>query len=78
MLLGPCKAFGVDLSVIDAINVYYGPVGCKGESSNFSVVGRDAVAVETVRVILIGLNPTKMPVIQKTANNSLGMGYFEK
>jgi hypothetical protein len=39
---------------------------------NIILVGKDAVAVETVGAILAGLNPQKMPVIEEFAKRGLG------
>jgi len=41
---------------------------------NTLIVGRDAVAVETVGATLAGLNPQKMPVIQEFVKRGLGEG----
>jgi len=41
---------------------------------NTLLVGRDAVAVETVGAILAGLKPEKMPVTQEFVKRSLGEG----
>jgi len=39
---------------------------------NTILVGRDAVAVETVGAILAGMNPQKMPVLQEFAKRNFG------
>jgi len=41
------------------------------------VVGRDAVAVETVGTVLAGLKPEKNPVIQEFVRRGLGEGSLE-
>jgi uncharacterized protein (DUF362 family) len=42
------------------------------------LVGRDAVAVETVGAVLVGLRPEKMPIIMKAVKRGLGEGDMEK
>lgn len=44
---------------------------------NTLLVGRDAVAVETVGATLAGLNPQKMTVIQEFVKRDLGEGDLE-
>jgi hypothetical protein len=44
------------------------------ERMNTLVVGRDAVAVETVGAVLAGLKPEKMQVIQEFVKRGLGEG----
>jgi len=63
---------GIDLAVIDATHIYSGPAAVKSLNTNVLVVGRDAVAVETVGVTLVGLKPEKMPVIQEAVSRGLG------
>jgi uncharacterized protein (DUF362 family) len=69
---------GVDFAVIDATRTYSGAAGKKSINTNLLIVGRDAVAVETVGAILVGLKPEKMPVIQEAVNRGLGEGDIEK
>ncbi len=69
---------GVDLAVIDATRAYSGPAACEGVDMNVLVVGRDAVAVETVGALLVGLKPEKMPIIQEAVKRGLGEGDIEK
>lgn len=69
---------GIDLAVIDATRTYSGPAAIKSLDTNVIVVGRDAVAVETVGATLVGLKPEKMPVIQEAMNRGLGEGNIEK
>ena len=45
---------------------------------NIILVGRDAIAVETVGATLAGLNPEKMPIIQEAVNRGLGEGNINK
>jgi len=62
---------GIDLAVMDGTNLWHawaGPTTCM----NTVLVGRDAVAVETVGATLAGLDPEKMPVIQEFAKRGLG------
>ena len=69
---------GIDLAVIDATRTYSGPAARKGIDTNVLIVGRDAVAVETVGATLVGLKPEKMPVIQEAMNRGLGEGNIER
>jgi len=69
---------GVDLAVIDATRTYSGAAAIKALNTNFLVMGRDAVAVETVGAILVGLKPEKMQVIQEAVKRGLGEGDIEK
>jgi uncharacterized protein (DUF362 family) len=65
---------GIDLAVLDGTYLYSG-FGLKDRlKMNTLVVGRDAVAVETVGAVLAGLNPERMPVIQEFVKRSLGEG----
>jgi len=61
---------GIDLAVLDGTCIWH-----KGESRakmNILIVGRDAVAVETIGALLAGLKPEKSPVIQEFAKRGLG------
>jgi uncharacterized protein (DUF362 family) len=78
---------GIDLAVLDATYIYRGagamPHAGPDSSqyrirTNTLIVGRDAIAVETVGATLAGLNPDKMPVIQEAVERGLGEGYLEK
>jgi len=42
------------------------------------VVGRDAVAVETVGYALIGLDPEKIPIIKEAMKRGIGEGRIDK
>jgi uncharacterized protein (DUF362 family) len=69
---------GIDLAVLDATYVCAGTgVGEKGVRMDTLLVGRDAVAVETVGAVLAGLNPKKMPIIQKAVERGLGEGELD-
>ncbi len=67
---------GVDLAVLDGTRLFH-----SGHSLNVSVntlvVGRDAVAVETVGTVLAGLKPEKNPVVQEFVRRGLGEGCLE-
>jgi len=74
---------GIDLAVLDGTYLYSGvgatpQIGTHGAKErlkmNTLVVGRDAVAVETVGAVLAGLKPDKMPVIQEFVKRGLGEG----
>ena len=64
---------GVDLAVLDGTYFWRG-AGDAPVQMNTLLVGRDAVAVETVGATLAGLNPQNMPVIQEFAKRGLGEG----
>jgi uncharacterized protein (DUF362 family) len=64
---------GVDLAVLDGTYFWRG-AGNSPIRMNTLVVGRDAVAVETVGATLAGLNPQSMPVIQEFVKRKLGEG----
>ena len=64
---------GIDLSVMDGTYLWRG-AGDLRTPMNTLLVGRDAVAVETVGAILAGLNPVRMPVIQAFVKRGLGEG----
>jgi uncharacterized protein (DUF362 family) len=64
---------GVDLAVLDGTYFWRG-AGNNPIETNTLIVGRDAVAVETVGAILAGLNPQKMHVIQEFVKRDLGEG----
>jgi uncharacterized protein (DUF362 family) len=65
---------GIDLAVIDATCIYADPSSEDRIDTNVLVLGRDAVAVESVGMYLTGLDPTKMPLIQEAMNRGLGEG----
>jgi uncharacterized protein (DUF362 family) len=62
---------GIDLAVMDGTNLWHAWTG-PTTRMNAILVGRDAVAVETVGATLAGLNPEKMSVIQEFAKRGLG------
>ena len=62
---------GIDLAVMDGTNLWHAWTG-PTTPMNTILVGRDAVAVETVGATLAGLTPEKMPVIQEFAKRGLG------
>jgi hypothetical protein len=41
------------------------------------LIGKDAVAVETVGAVLAGLKPEKMPILQEFVKRNLGEGNME-
>ena len=64
---------GVDLVVLDGTYFWRG-AGNAPVRMNTILVGRDAVAVETVGATLAGLTPQSMPVIQEFVKRDLGEG----
>jgi hypothetical protein len=64
---------GIDLAVLDGTNYWYG-AGALPIPMNTVLVGRDAVAVETVGASLAGLKIEKMPVIGEFVKRGLGEG----
>jgi hypothetical protein len=74
------EAFGgIDLAVLDAAYLHHGASSIK-LPFNLLVVGRDAVAVETVGALLAGNKPERMPIIQTFTARGLGvsdMGQIE-
>jgi len=78
---------GIDLAVLDGTYRYAnagnmphaGPDDTRNRwKPNIILVGRDAIAVETVGATLAGLNPEKMPIIQEAVNRGLGEGNINK
>ena len=61
----------IDLAVMDGTNLWHAWTG-PTTPMNVVLVGRDAVAVETVGATLAGLEPRKMPVLQEFARRGLG------
>lgn len=78
-ILGPLLADiyeaigGVDLAVLDGTHFWHG-AGDTPVRMNALLVGRDAVAVETVGATLAGLKLEKMPVLQEFIKKGLGEG----
>lgn len=64
---------GIDLAVLDGTYLWHG-AGEQPVRMNTLLVGRDAIAVETVGTILAGLKPKKMPIIQEFVKRGLGEG----
>lgn len=64
---------GIDLAVLDGTYFWQG-AGDFPVRMNTLLVGRDAVAVETVGAVLAGLESEKMPVIQEFVKRGLGEG----
>lgn len=64
---------GIDLSVMDGTYLWRG-AGDLRVRMNVLLVGRDAVAVETVGATLAGLKPEKMPVTREFVKRDLGEG----
>lgn len=62
---------GIDLAVLDGTHLWHDGLSAP---MNVLVVGRDAVAVETVGACLAGLKPEKMRVIQEFVKRGLGAG----
>lgn len=69
---------GIDLAVLDATYIYDAS-GLTGKKvrTNTLVVGRDAVAVETVGAALVGLKPDKMPLLKEAVKRGLGEGNLD-
>ena len=67
---------GVDLAVLDGTCLFRSGYSLS-VGVNTLVVGRDAVAVETVGTVLAGLKPEKNPVIQEFVKRGLGEGCLE-
>lgn len=82
-----CEAIGgIDLAVLDGTHLYSGPGGRPPAGldrakyrvkMNTLLVGRDAIAVETVGAVLAGLKPDKMPVLQEAVKRGLGESDLE-
>jgi uncharacterized protein (DUF362 family) len=69
---------GIDIAVIDGTYAYQGSaLGDKPTRADVLLVGRDAVAVETVGATLVGLEPEKMPIIREAVKRGLGEGNIE-
>lgn len=64
---------GIDLSVLDATNVFFGKKNKEITiSPGLLIVGEDAFAVEAVGAHLVGLDHTEMPVLQEASDRGLG------
>lgn len=78
---------GIDLAVLDGTYLRHGigsdphagPVGDKYRTAtNIVLLGRDAVAVETVGAVLAGLKPERIPIIQEAVKRGLGVGDVDR
>lgn len=70
---------GIDLAVIDGTYAYKGSALGDGPTrANVLIVGRDALAVETVGATIIGLEPKKMPLINEAAKRGIGEADLQK
>jgi uncharacterized protein (DUF362 family) len=67
---------GIDLAILDG-TFFWHNAGTNPIRINTLLVGRDAVAVETVGSALAGLNPEKMPVLREFVKRGLGEGRLE-
>jgi len=65
---------GIDLAVIDGTYLFVSPTVKEGKRTDFLLVGRDAIAVETVGSALAGLDTTQLPLIQEAVQRGLGEG----
>jgi hypothetical protein len=74
---------GIDLAVLDGTYLRHGvgsdphagPEGDKYRmAANIVLVGRDAVAVETVGFVLAGLKPENLPIIREAVKRGVGVG----
>lgn len=68
---------GINLAVLDGTYFWRG-AGYVPIRMNTLLVGRDAVAVETVGATLAGLHPEKMPLIQEFVKRGLGKGDLDE
>jgi uncharacterized protein (DUF362 family) len=64
---------GMDLAVLDGTRFWH-RAGNSPVQTDTVLIGRDAVAVETVGAALAGLNPEKMPILQEFVKRNLGEG----
>lgn len=70
-------AGGIDLSVLDGAFLLYNATE-KRLALDLLIVGRDAVAVETVGAVLGGLKPEKLPHLQEFVRRGLGVGDMDE
>ncbi|MFX1562163.1 MAG: DUF362 domain-containing protein [Promethearchaeota archaeon] len=68
---------GIDLAVIDGQHLYW-KCDTWRVPMNIIIVGRDAVAVETVGATLAGLKPEKIEVLQEFVKRGLGEGNLDR
>lgn len=69
---------GIDLAVIDGTFLFASPTVKAGMRTDFLLVGRDAIAVETVGSALAGLDPAQLPLIQEAVQRGLGEGNLSR
>ncbi len=70
---------GIDLAVMDGTRLSLGAAPSSSQiEANILLVGRDAVAVESVGARLAGMNPQKMSIIKEAAERGIGEGNLEK
>jgi len=70
---------GIDLAVLDGTHANLNVMpSSKQIESNVLIVGRDAVAVEAVGFAILGIDPLKIPLIQKAMKRGLGEGDMTK
>ena len=78
---------GIDLAVLDGTYLrveassdpHVGPDGDKYKTAtDIVLLGRDPVAVETVGVVLAGLKPENVPIIQEASKRGLGVADISK
>ena len=69
---------GIDLAIIDATSIFSGPGKRKGAPASLIIVGRDAVAVDTVGGALVGMKPEKMEVLQEAQKRGIGETNLDK
>ena len=69
---------GIDLAVIDGTMAYKTITSDKGVRTNVIIVGRDAVAVESVGAVIMGVKLEKMPILQEAVRRGLGESDPEK
>jgi len=67
---------GIDLAVLDGTRFWHG-AGSSPVQTDTLLIGRDAVAVETLGAALAGLNPERMPILQEFVRRDLGEGSLE-
>jgi len=73
LLTGLYEAIGgIDLAVLDGTQFHHQAMGDFAVPAGVLLLGRDAVAVETVGALLAGLKPEKMRIIQEFAQRGLG------
>ena len=69
----------IDLAVLDGTHVRAGVSPKAGViDTNVLVVGRDAVAVEAVGAVLVGMDPEKIPVVKEAVSRGIGEANVDK